>query len=428
MEVQPTRKQDHLPLEQILVDESKYQFRAAVNLEVAETYATLIAEGYKFPNIVLFDTKREDNKYVLVEGFQRFKAYQVNNYRKLHVDIIDGTEDEAVEFAMKSNSTHGLGYTQEDKRKILRYVFGHPKLKRLTDNSIAKRYGFSQGFVSSYRKKYEIERGIEDEDRVKIAKTKDGREYEIDTKKGGETRKKNGTDKNTRKKPVIPGKESIFLTEEMLHSQLELGENVSEILEVEIEDSNVVQVSLVQGSTYTNESETVKITFDELSKVSLLPDAYDLIIYSGDLNWLVDNQSFITSNPNVIVQGYTGADIGKVQDIENLANDFNLFLVGRRMIVTAYYCSKVVNIEDQIIASNEDYLLVLIQALAPEKTDSILLVDPSFNVVEIMQQFDRSVHVFYSERNYGLALKELNDCSLLEIGLRLVGEDETGHF
>lgn len=422
-----TRKQAHLPIDQILVDENKYQFRAAVSLEVAENYATLIGEGQKFPNIVLFDTKREDSKYVLVEGFQRYKAYQVNNYRKLHVDIIEGSEEEAIEFAMKSNATHGAQYTREDKRKILRYIFGHSKLKRSSDNSIAKRYGFSQGFVSSYRKQYETERGIEDENRVKMVSTKDGREYPIDSKKGAETRKKNGNDKNTRRKPVIPEVESITISSEILPTQLELGDSIESETIVDTLNS-----SIRYGSTYSNDLGSVKVTFDELNKVKDLPGAFNLIIYSSDLDWLIENQALITTNPNVIVQGHTGEDINKIQNIDTLANTFNLFVVAGRMTVTAYFCSTSMSIKDRVIESYEGYLTELVKSYTFDSDSKILLVDPSSNVVEIMQNIGRFVHVFYSEKSHGLCLNELEDCELLEIGLELTidpkTEENLGHF
>lgn len=412
---EPEKRYEHIPITQILVDQ-RYQFRANLSPEVVENYASLISDGAKFPNLVVFDTGREDKQYTLVDGFQRLKAYEVNDYRKVHVDIIEGTEEQAILYALNANSTHGAAYTNDDKRKRARFCFGHKTMKQWTDNKTAKYLGVSQGFISAQRKIYNETRGIDESSVIKHVETKDGRSYPIDTKKGADRK---GNKDGGRKKPVIPEEQLQAITvdmDEVEPEQLILGEiPVEAVLES-------AYVNPVIYSSQTSKDEMMKVTLGELDDL-LKIEKCDLIIYSGDLNWLVENQFLITGNKNVILQGSTGEDVNKLQNINTLADTFNLFLVAGKMTVTAYYCSKQIKLQDKVISTYDLYLSEVIQSYVSE-SGSVLLVDPLSTVCEIMTLLERKCHVFYSEGNVVNFQRELNDCDVSGISFEVQNGEE----
>lgn len=427
MVTQQNRTQEYVPITDLIVDQ-KYQFRAALDPSVVENYAELIGEGFKFPNLICFDTAREDKKYVLVDGFQRLKGYEINDYRKVNIDIIKGNEDDAMMFALNANSGHGAAYTQEDKRKRARFCFGHPVMKKWSDNKTAKFLGVTQGFISNQRKLYNATRGIDGDKRIVEVESKDGRKYTIDSKKGSETKGNHGKGRN---KPIIPDEQKIELPtdqsdlEQLGLTDIVLGE-VESIVEVDEEISTAIKVIL--GETYQNSDRSIKVTFDNLDKLLDIEDRYDLVIFSGDIDWIMKNQILVTDNPNLILQGSTGEDINKFQDIQITANTFNLFLVEGKMIVTAYYCAKFLKLSDKVISSYDLYLSELIQPYVKNK-GSVLFVDPNSSVTEVMSKLDRKFHVFYSENNSRKLYQELDCLELLEVQLALSsGNSDTEVF
>lgn len=397
------KRYEHVPINKILVDQ-KYQFRAALSPEVAEDYALAIEEGAKFPNLVVFDTGREDGLYTLVDGFQRLTAYEVNNYRKIHVDVITGTEEQALLYALNANATNGARYTNEDKRKRANFCFGHKTMSKWTDNKIASYLGVSQGFISARRREYEALRGIDDEVVIKTVQTKDGRTYDIDVKKSAD---KKGNKQGGRKKPVIPDEQKAALVIETEPQQLLLGEQHEEFTEDES-----VKVTLEPG-ILTSSDGLLKVTLGNLDDL-LEIDEYDLIIYSSDISWVVDNQDFIIKNSNIILQGLTGEDINKTQNINTVANTYNLFLVGSRLIVVAYYCNTQVERKDEVIPNYESYLASLISDYVGDG-GSVLIVDPLETLSTFSQRVEVSLDLFYSEKNLGLYQKELETCDSLGI-------------
>lgn len=403
------RRYEHVPITQILVDQ-KHQFRANLSPEVIENYASLISDGAKFPNLVVFDTGREDGLYTLVDGFQRLKGYEVNDYRKIHVDVIEGTEEQAILYALNANSTHGAAYTNDDKRKRARFCFGHKTMKNWTDNKTAKYLAVSQGFISSQRKTYNETRGIDEDSLIKHVETKDGRSYPIDVKKGADTK---GNKNGGRKKIVIPEEQSQAITvdmDEVEPTQLILGDEPVENGIAQLEGAYVNSMS---HSIRTSKNGLMKVTLGELDDLITL-EKYDLIIYSGDLDWLINNQELITSNTNVILQGSTGEDVNKIQNVNTLANTFNLFLVAGKMTVTAYYCSQQIKIQDKVISTYDLYLAELITSYVTDG-GSVLLIDPLSTVCEVMQSLMLKCHVFYSDENVARYQKELIEGSVLDL-------------
>lgn len=416
----PKNKTDSMPtfgtstiesvsISDIIVDQ-KYQFRVACDPVVVENYALLISEGVKFPPITLFrivDPKSEIlGKVVLVAGFQRLEAYQINDYRKLECEIYEGTEDDASMFALPSNSRHGSAYTHADKRKVVRSAFNHPIMKKWSDNRLSKYLGVSQGFVSSEHRKYDEERGIEEETRVVDAIASDGRNYTIDVKKASKTKAENKIALSLEPEPKQDNTVALINTPEP-DQELELAQ-----LHITPEE-----IYIKSGQTYGDTS--IKVSLGSLKSLLKIGDAYDLSIYAGDLTWLVKNQAVIMKHSNLALMCLTGEDITQTENIDTLASRFNLNLVAGNPVAIAYYCSKNITIPDR---SYSDHCLHLAEIVKPyvASKGSVLVINPVEPVVEVFHSIDRKCHVFYSEANIELAHRELSIAKVLGLDLQLL--------
>lgn len=416
--------QEYLNITQIII-EDKYQFRAALDPLVLENYATLIGEGTKFPNVICYRTPESlaQDQVILVDGFQRIKAYLINDYRKINCDVIEGSEEEALMYALNANMSHGAAYTNEDKRKRVRFAFGHAVMKKWSDNRIAKHLGLSQGFVSSQHKEYDAIRGIDDKSKVVEVATKDGRAFHMDTQKGTQTKAKN----KTRNKPTIP-EEQLVLEDVTVTVAESFDTNViydgeSPETELEIAETSIGAIKFKLGQVYINAENSIWITFNNLDRLADIKEPFDLMLYSSSIPWIVDHQKSIFPDRNIIIQGHSGEDINRIQNIETLANTFNLFIVNSKIFVVAYWCSKNHTILDKVIDSYESYILDILLLYLENSGSTLLLVDPSEPVAAIVANLGFKCLVFYSKQNKEAFTTEINHLASAGIEVSLDNSD-----
>lgn len=124
------------------------QARAELNQMTVAEYADAMAEGAKFPPVVVF-FDGVDNW--LADGFHRYFGAKKINARDIEVDVRDGTKRDAVLFSIGANASHGLRRTNADKRKAVETLLADPEWASWSDNQIAKACGVSHPFVGSVR-------------------------------------------------------------------------------------------------------------------------------------------------------------------------------------------------------------------------------------------------------------------------------------
>ena len=91
---------------------------------------------HDFPLIwVWYDESRK--RYVLLCGYHRLGAFTLAEYDKIQVRVFNGTKEDALLFAIRDNSTHGLSYSPGDKKfaimKALQNLHDKKPLQTIAD-------------------------------------------------------------------------------------------------------------------------------------------------------------------------------------------------------------------------------------------------------------------------------------------------------
>lgn len=122
------------------------QTRAKISTETVEEYADAVADGAQFPPVdVFFD----GSTHWLADGFHRFHGHRKAGCHDILAIVHTGTLEDALIFALRSNISHGLKRTNDDKRKCVGIA-----LDRFADRSdrvISEMCGVHHSFVSRQR-------------------------------------------------------------------------------------------------------------------------------------------------------------------------------------------------------------------------------------------------------------------------------------
>lgn len=115
--------------------------------EVVEQYARRMAEGDKFPPVVLF--KDDNGKYYIGDGWHRLAAMSQLSMLDCMAEVHSGGRAGAVWYALGANEQHGVRITNEDKRRKIKIA-----LREFPDRSnrqIAEQVGVSDKTVGAAR-------------------------------------------------------------------------------------------------------------------------------------------------------------------------------------------------------------------------------------------------------------------------------------
>lgn len=131
---------------------------AGIDQQRVKNYATRMKEGDKFPPIVAFFDRRDDEdtwRLWLADGFHRYAAMLRTMDYTASTIVYAGKRRDAEEYAAICNAHHGLPLSNEDKwaasRRLLEF---HPEW---SNREIARRLGVSHPFVAKVRKTMEEE-------------------------------------------------------------------------------------------------------------------------------------------------------------------------------------------------------------------------------------------------------------------------------
>ena len=164
----------YMELSKIALDDDKFRCRVEDDEERIEKLAELLTEykkakknnertDYPFPPIVVW---KNEKAHTLIAGYHRFNAAQRAKLDKILVIVFEGTEDQAVVFAMKDNSNHGLRLNSKDLKFCIKRA-----LKRFPDKTagaVAKELGCSRSWA------YEIEQQLSGTGQLKRPDKKQG--------------------------------------------------------------------------------------------------------------------------------------------------------------------------------------------------------------------------------------------------------------
>lgn len=129
------------------------QIRLKINQEVVEEYAECMKNGDRFPPITVFKCKEGRRVfYTLADGFHRCLAAELNKQKTISCEILEGEARDALEYALKANSAHGLRRTNKDKRNAVKIALKDEEWVEYSNNEIARLCAVSEFLVRTVRK------------------------------------------------------------------------------------------------------------------------------------------------------------------------------------------------------------------------------------------------------------------------------------
>lgn len=137
-----------LELDQIRIDGGT-QSRVELNQETVAEYALAFTDGAAFPPVVVFF---DGAYYWLADGFHRYFGARDAGESAIAVQVINGTQRDAVLYSLKANATHGLKRTNADKRKAVETLLKDAEWAAWSDRKIAEVCGVGHPFVAAIRK------------------------------------------------------------------------------------------------------------------------------------------------------------------------------------------------------------------------------------------------------------------------------------
>ena len=129
-----------------LVENAGTQVRSTIDDEVVNDYAEALANGARFPPIIVV---RGDKGDIPADGFHRAAAYRKAGRSEIEADVHHGTVEDAIWLALGANRAHGQRLSTGDKRRAIEMAYrAWPDLSQVR---IAAHVGCSQQYVSEVR-------------------------------------------------------------------------------------------------------------------------------------------------------------------------------------------------------------------------------------------------------------------------------------
>lgn len=135
-----------LKLSEIVTDAGT-QVRAGVNEATVADYAGALADGAKFPPVIVF---HDGSRYIAADGFHRIKAAMRIGAAQIECDVRKGGKTDALKFALGCNAHHGLRRTNADKRHAVGMALR--EFPKLSDRALAEMCVVSDTFVGDIRR------------------------------------------------------------------------------------------------------------------------------------------------------------------------------------------------------------------------------------------------------------------------------------
>lgn len=157
----------------LIVSDKELEVRAAIDEDTVQDYFDAMEteeDLKKFPAItVYFDGCR----HWLADGHHRFLAALRRGYKKMRVEVIDGTHDEAILAAVKLNFKNGLRFNEDDWEKIVKIIAGKEHWKDWSNRKLAAELNCGETTIRRYRPDNSVAPGGAPEKRM----GKDGKMY-----------------------------------------------------------------------------------------------------------------------------------------------------------------------------------------------------------------------------------------------------------
>lgn len=154
------------------------QSRAQIDGDIVEEYAHVFLTSPRFPLppvVVFYDGK----EYWLADGFHRLAAAKLAAKADLRVDVVQGTQREAILYSVGANAKHGLRRTNADKRRAVETLLRDEEWSKKSDRWIAEKCGVNHETVTRVR----VATGQLAENASSSREGKDGKTRKLPTKR-----------------------------------------------------------------------------------------------------------------------------------------------------------------------------------------------------------------------------------------------------
>jgi hypothetical protein len=130
-----------LPLDNIEID-TDIQLRVRMDEERVNSYADIMRdaadyENSNFPPVVVYYIE-DEGTYLLSDGFHRLYAARLAGLESIKADVKEGTKVDALLFACKANTMHGIPLSNADKRRVVVTILSNPEWRKWSDRQIAR--------------------------------------------------------------------------------------------------------------------------------------------------------------------------------------------------------------------------------------------------------------------------------------------------
>ena len=196
------------------------QPRFKLDLDLVKEYAEKMRDGEKFPPPVVFC---DGSHNYLSAGFNRVMALKSNGHVEIECEVINGTIEDAQDYAWKSNNDHGAPLTAEEKREIIRKALKTKRYSESSNNELAKEFKISSMTVGRVRIAMQ-EESKEEQPKERKYKDKNGNEKIMDTSKIGKKPK----DEPKEKPKDEPDEESYDPAEEKMRELMHTIDSLAE--------------------------------------------------------------------------------------------------------------------------------------------------------------------------------------------------------
>src|SRR5947209_5388495 len=122
-----------MSISNIRVDEAA-KVRETHSPSIIEDYAQEMDSGRDFPPVVVFF---DGSNYWLADGYYRVQASKMAGKSEIEVEIRQGSQRDALLFAVGSNALHGLRRTNADKRRVVTLLLLDPEWGTWSNAEIA---------------------------------------------------------------------------------------------------------------------------------------------------------------------------------------------------------------------------------------------------------------------------------------------------
>ncbi len=129
-----------------IVTDAGTQVRAGLNEGTVADYAEALADGAKFPPVIVF---HDGSRFIAADGFHRIQAAIQTGAALIECEIRQGGKTEALKFALGCNAHHGLRRTNADKRHAVGLALA--EWPRLSSAEIGRICAVSHPFVEGLR-------------------------------------------------------------------------------------------------------------------------------------------------------------------------------------------------------------------------------------------------------------------------------------